>query len=167
MEEISSINSNKKETDSNFDKTIIISKKFNRLKYIYIIIKNNIQHFIKTHKNLFIFICNIISFIFYALSLKGCTKGEEIGCITKATKLYIYLSICLSISCIINTIIIIQILYKKINPFHLLYIIFGFYLLYNYDSGTTLRYHGGFNMQIFIALSIFLFLVFNLIIFYI
>ena len=164
MEEITAINSNKTETDSNFDDSIIFTQKLNKLKYIYYITKTNLHHFIKSHKNLFIFICNIISFIFYALSLKGCTKGQEIGCVTEATKLYIYLSICLSISCIINTIMIIQIIYKQISPFHLLYIIFGFYLLYNYDSGTTLRYHGGFNMQIFIVLSIFLFLVFNLII---
>ena len=168
MDEESKINQNKTEIDSNFNNSIELTSKLNKFNYFnyYIqIIFQTIQNFIKTHKNIFIFICNLISFLFYALSLKGCTKGEEIGCVTKAKKLYIYLSICLSISCIINTIIVIQIIYKKINPFHLLYIIFGFYLLYNYDSGTTLRYHGGFNMQIFIALSIFLFFVFNLIIF--
>ena len=105
----------------------------------------------KKNKNLDtnIILLNILGFILYIISLYGCHGGAENYCVTTFIKIFIFLGILDIIDSIIVTFTLILIIWKKIQLYHLFYLIFGYSLLYLYDNGSNFNSHGGFSMLIF------------------
>jgi len=67
----------------------------------------------------------------------------------------------LIIDCIIISITITLIIWKKIKIFHLIYIIIGYYIYYQYDNSYTLVKHGEYNIIFLILISMMLVLIYS------
>ena len=111
--------------------------------------ENNIEKLKNKNLNTNIFLLNIFGFILYIISLYGCHSGAENYCVTTFLKIFIILGILDIIDSIIVTITLILIIWKKIDLYHLFYLIIGYSLLYLYDNGSNFNSHGGFSMLIF------------------
>ena len=111
--------------------------------------ENNIAKLKNKNLNTNIFLLNIFGFILYIISLYGCHSGAENYCVTTFLKIFIILGILDIIDSIIVTITLILIIWKKIDLYHLFYLIIGYSLLYLYDNGSNFNSHGGFSMLIF------------------
>jgi len=138
------------------------------IKYKFLNTFNKLKKFLKKSfsfpskiLNKFILILNIIGFILYFFSLIGCHKGEENLCVTDFFVQFYILAALLIIDCIIISITITLIIWKKIKIFHLIYIIIGYYIYYQYDNSYTLVKHGGYNIIFLILISMMLVLIYS------
>jgi len=100
-----------------------------------------------------IYIFFAISVYLYILSLAGCHDTQTACLVNLNPQFFHKIVIFLSISSIINAIIIFLILKNSICRLHLLYIIFVFgYLTFYYDTGSDLAFHGAYNRMVFFLL---------------
>lgn len=84
--------------------------------------KRNFQY-----PNISTLILNIFGFILYFFSLIGCHKGAENLCVTDFFVQFYILAFLLIIDCIIVSITLTLIAWKKIKKYHLLYLIIGYF----------------------------------------
>ena len=103
---------------------------------------------------------NLLSFLFYYLSLEGCFDTQT-NCIPLLSTMFLgrilIFGILFSLMMSIELYLIIN---KIIYIFHILYIIIFFIIIYRYDHGSKLDYHGLYNFVI----SILLIIIFSIII---
>ena len=111
---------------------------------------------------------NLLSFFFYYLSLEGCFDIQS-KCIPLLSTMFLGRILIFGILfSVMITIELFLILNKIIHSFHLVYIILFYILIYRYDHGSKLDYHGLYNAVISILLIIifaFIFGIINLIIY--
>ena len=132
----------------------------NIIKSILLKLKNKIKKIKLKDKITFIF--SIISIILYIIGLEGCV-GDEVYCLEKmGISFFKKVAIITFISCIIITIILILITFRKLSFFHLLYIIPFYIILMYYDQGTTLEHHGYYN---YLGLIIFIIILYPFFVF--
>ena len=102
--------------------------------------------------NIIAILYNLLSFLFYYLSLEGCFDIQS-KCIPKLSTMF--LGRILIFGILFSVMISIElylILNKIIHFFHLIYIIIFYIIIYRYDHGSKLDYHGLYNF----VLSLFL-----------
>ena len=106
---------------------------------------------------------NLLSFFFYYLSLEGCFDTQT-KCIPLLSTMFLgrilIFGILFSIMVSIELYLIIN---KIIHYFHLIYIIIFYILIYRYDHGSKLDYHGLYNFVISVFLIIIFALIFGII----
>ena len=112
-----------------------------------IIIKNYYKICIKIifKTETYIYTSFFISYLLYFLSLEKCTEGIDkcpikTNWIKRKLKQFIF-------SCLIMMILIELIIYKKISQFHLIHIIFAFFIFYSYSHGFDFDDHGFYNFK--------------------
>ena len=106
--------------------------------------------------NIIAILYNLLSFLFYYLSLEGCFDIQS-KCIPKLSTMF--LGRILIFGILFSVMISIElylILNKIIHFFHLIYIIIFYIIIYRYDHGSKLDYHGLYNF----VLSLFLIIIF-------
>ena len=114
---------------------------------------------IKTNINKQIFIINIISFLFYLVSLIGCQKGEENACVTDFIVQFVLEGVIVIINGLIISINICLIYARKIKAYHILYILLYYSIVCSITFDFTLLNHGGYNFFFLISfILLFLFL---------
>ena len=110
--------------------------------------------------NILIIFYNFLSFFFYYLSLEGCFYTQS-QCIPLLSTMFLGKLLFFGIlSALMISIEIYLIVIKSIYVYHLIYIIIFYIIIYQYDHGTKLNYHGLYN----IILTIFLIIIFTIII---
>ena len=132
-------------------------------------IKDNLQDEIKIKKRKFNLKCIIIeiiviafnctSFLFYKFSLEGCFKKQS-ECIPLLSTMFLGRIVIYGVlAALLNTIEIFLIIFRIIRFYHLIYTILFYILIYKYDHGTKLDYHGAYNIVIVpLVIIIFFFL---------
>ena len=90
------------------------------------------------------FLLFFFSYLFYFLSLRGCTEGEDI-CTSKHITWIKIVIVELIISIIIGAISLILTIYNKVSSLNLIHFIIIFLLLYEYSNGTIAEDHGYYN----------------------
>ena len=121
-------------------------------------IKDNLQDEIKIKKRKFNLKCIIIeiiviafnctSFLFYKFSLEGCFKKQS-ECIPLLSTMFLGRIVIYGVlAALLNTIEIFLIIFRIIRFYHLIYTILFYILIYKYDHGTKLDYHGAYNIVI-------------------
>ena len=117
---------------------------------------NNNCNYKPKYKNLLILIYNLLAFFFYFLSLEGCFESEEVCIPLLSTMFLVRLLIYGIIFSLMMSIEIFLVIHKKIKVFHVLYVIIFYTLIYMYDHGSKLDYHGTYNFSLsLILISIF------------
>ena len=104
--------------------------------------------------NLATLIYNLLAFYFYYLSLEGCFLPQS-ECIPLLST--VFLAKLLLFGVIHSLMIAIEIyliIYKFTYVYHLIYISIFYYIIYNYDHGTKLDYHGLYNFALVMCLII-------------
>ncbi len=119
---------------------------------------------IKNNANKKIFIINVISFLFYIISLIGCAKGEENACVTDFIVEFVLEGVIVIINGLIISINICLIYAKKIKSYHILYIVLYYSIVCSITFDFTLLNHGGYNL-FFLIFFILLFLFLEVIIY--
>ena len=102
--------------------------------------------------NLLALIYNLVSFFFYYLSLEGCflSQGE---CIERLSTIFLVRILIFGIiHSLLISIEIYLIIFKYIYVYHLIYVGIFYYIMYQYDHGSKLNYHGLYNFTIVIIL---------------
>ena len=90
------------------------------------------------------FLLFFFTYLFYFLSLRGCTEGEDI-CTSKHITWIKIVIVELIISIIIGAISLILTIYNKVSSLNLIHFIIIFLLLYEYSNGTIAEDHGYYN----------------------
>ena len=91
---------------------------------------------------------NCTGFLFYKLSLEGCFK-KQTECIPLLSTMFLGRIVIYGIlAALFITIQIFLVIFKIIRFYHLIYTILFYIIMYNYDHGTKLDYHGGYNIVI-------------------
>ena len=119
---------------------------------------------IKITKKVLINICaiiyNLLAFLFYYLSLEGCFK-KQTECIPLLSTVFLtrilIFGILFSLMLSIEIFLIIS---RKIYIYHAIYVIIFYIVIYQYDHGSKLDYHGIYNF----GLSLILIVIFSIII---
>ena len=119
---------------------------------------------IKSNANKKIFIINIISFIFYKISLIGCEKGEENACVTDFIVEFVLEGVIVILNGLLISINICLIYSRIIKSYHLLYIFLYYLIVCSLTFDFTLLNHGGYNC-FFLIFFIFLFLFLEILIY--
>lgn len=100
-------------------------------------------------KELACVIFNCISFLFYYLSLEGCFLKQE-ECIPLLSTMFLgRIAIFGVLAAILTCVQIYLIIFRIMKFYHLIYTILFYIVMFNYDHGTKLDYHGGYNIVIF------------------
>ena len=104
----------------------------------------------KTIKKFFItlipFVYNSISFLFYYLSLEGCFLAQS-ECIPLLQTMFLGRIFIYGILATLMTAIqVILIFYKKFKFYHFIYTVIFYIIMYYYDHGSKLDYHGLYNI---------------------
>ena len=95
------------------------------------------------------FIFNCISFLFYYLSLEGCFLKQE-ECIPLLSTMFLgRIAIFGVLAAILTCVQIYLIIFRIMKFYHLIYTILFYIIMFYYDHGTKLDYHGGYNIVIF------------------
>ena len=94
------------------------------------------------------------SYFFYVFSLEGCHRGEDFC--SRELKWMMRKVFEEIISCIIMTLMIQLILFKKISRFHLIHIIIFFFVFFIYSHGLDFPDHGYFNFFYYFILLLIL-----------
>ena len=146
----------------NFDKLTEENKIIIKDKKYY---KEKLKNFAK-HK-LWIYILFFLVYLLYFLSLEKCYEGEA-KCTTKFD--WILRKIIEEvISCLIMSLIIQFMIFKKISKLHLIHFISIFVIIYQYDYGKNFDSHGYYNFIFYfiaVGLSTFILFPFDLIVFF-
>ena len=118
-------------------------------------INNNYKNYIKLLLNykFFTFLAFLLIYLLYYLSIQGCFEGVDIC--PRNIRWIVLKGIDLILSCLLLTIMIILMMYKKISKFHFIHIIIIFSFFFLYSHGLEFHDHGYFN---FIAYFLLLFL---------
>lgn len=139
----------------------------NKDNYFNSIIKiHNATYLIKSY--IFPYILIILGFLFYVLSLEGCSNTfMECLQIIEESKIHLKLVKFLILSAILFSIQILLIQYKyfesKLSIFSTMLTLI--YLIFFIDNGSDLKYHGSYNRVVLIALNISIFSFANVVIF--
>ena len=100
------------------------------------------------YKELIVVTFNIISFVFYFLSLEGCFLKQE-ECIPLLSTMFLgRIVIFGALAALFNCILMFLIIFRIVKFYHLIYTILFYVIMFNYDSGTKLDYHGAYNIVI-------------------
>ena len=104
--------------------------------------------------NLGAVIYNFLAFLFYYLSLEGCFKSQT-ECIPLLSTFFLvrllFFGILFSLMIAIEIFLIIH---RKIYVFHAIYVILFYILIYQYDHGSKLDYHGLYNFGLSLILIV-------------
>ena len=107
---------------------------------------------------------NLISFLFYYLSLEGCFLKQS-ECIPLLSTMFLgRIAIFGALAAIFTCIQIYLILFKIARFYHLIYIFLFYIFMFYYDHGTKLDYHGAYNIVIFPIFVLIFFLISGIII---
>ena len=110
------------------------------------------------------FIFNSISFLFYYLSLEGCFL-KQTECIPLLSTMFLgKIAIFGILAAIMTCVQIYLIIFKIIKFYHIIYTFLFYVIMFYYDHGTKLDYHGGYNIVIFPILTIIFFIISGIII---
>ena len=104
------------------------------------------------------FLLFFLTYLFYFLSLIGCTEGEDI-CTSKHITWIKIVIVELIISIIIASISIILTIYNKVSPLNLIHFMLMFLFFYEYSNGTIAEDHGYYNFVSFFMLVWFIILI--------
>ena len=89
---------------------------------------------------------NLLSFTFYILSLEGCHKPQH-ECIPLLSTIFLVRIVIFGVlSSLMVAIEVYLILFKKFKFYHFFYVPIFFLIMYYYDHGTRLDYHGMYNI---------------------
>ena len=113
---------------------------------IKIVNKNATIYTYISHFFLFLF-----TYLFYFLSLRGCTEGEDI-CTSKHITWIKIVIVELIISIIMGSISLVLIIYNRVSSLNLIHFMIMFILLYEYSNGTIAEDHGYYNFVSFFSL---------------
>ena len=91
------------------------------------------------------------TYLFYFLSLRGCTEGEDI-CTSKHITWIKIVIVELIISIIMGSISLVLIIYNRVSSLNLIHFMIMFILLYEYSNGTIAEDHGYYNFVSFFSL---------------
>ena len=95
---------------------------------------------------LFPFIYDFLLYLFYLLSLEGCFLSQ-VECIPLLSSMFLVRLVIFGFLAALMTVIqIYLVIYKKFKCYHLLFTAIFYIIMYYYDHGTRLDYHGIYNL---------------------